>query len=219
MYIKFGGELALKTGKDSGSNMNISNKTSLGAIENSRKVMTTLNSFGLVQEGTLRENSFMREHLNYVTPLYMERMHIIYDHKEFERKSIEFKKVSGETEEIPEIPTLSTKSAPYTDHFFMTSKINKGPVGSGTQVFASYLLDHAGYGRMDDQSLTFSQGLTRLKGEKTEENKKVDIIFFIGGAPIDEITQVLDERFRLMSIDSAMVPTMNKHFDLKLEAT
>jgi hypothetical protein len=86
-----------------------------GGEENAIRVLTSANSFGLVQEETISQDDFIREHVQYVTPLYMERVHAIYCKE----------KVS--TEQL----RLDTSLDASAQDFFRNARINIGVVGIG----------------------------------------------------------------------------------------
>ena len=77
-YIAIGEALEENTRAD--ASIAVVNEESSGGLANATSVMTMPNSFGLVQEDTLPKEDFIRDHIRYVTPLYLERLHIIYDH-------------------------------------------------------------------------------------------------------------------------------------------
>jgi TRAP-type uncharacterized transport system substrate-binding protein len=112
----------------------VKNEITKGGIENAQRVLTSQSpSFGLVQEDVLKADDFMKTHLNFAAPIYLERMHIIYDKKVFES----YQKRSQEDN----IPQISSYTRPELLDFFAHAKINIGPVGSGTRIIASYIME------------------------------------------------------------------------------
>jgi hypothetical protein len=131
-YTSIGKALHDELDKNSYS-ISITNEATAGGYENAIKVLATPSSFGLVQENTLRKNDFIRKHINYVTPLYMERMHILYRYDKLKNK-LKIKKQ-------PNI-IISSKLNRDTVHFFSNARISTGPVGSSGRIIASYILNH-----------------------------------------------------------------------------
>ena len=123
------------------------NRITSGGSENAIKVLTNSGSFGLVQEETIKDDDFIRNELNYITPLYIERMHIVLrTDGEFSEK---FRK---------DPPVLTANTDPEVLKMFANSIISTGPVGSGSIVISSYIL-----GEIDNQ----------IKEKGIEENQKV----------------------------------------------
>jgi TRAP-type uncharacterized transport system substrate-binding protein len=112
----------------------VKNQITKGGIENAQKVLTSTDpSFGLVQEDVLKADDFMKTHLNFAAPIYLERMHIIYDQNVFKKYQI--------GSQDSNIPQISSYTRPELLDFFAHAKINIGPVGSGTKIIASYIME------------------------------------------------------------------------------
>lgn len=208
LYIEIGKLIQSKTAEN--STINVRNIESLGGSENVIKVLTTPRSFGLVQEETVKENDMIREQLNYVTPLYLERIHIIYRKDKFEQFSKNF-------------PQLTSSSSDEVLKFFANSRIAAGPVGSGTRVIASYILSEINKQINDNPrvevdkqeiiNVSFSKGLSSIKANEEE----IDVLFTIAGAPLKSVKEVLkDGRFGLVSILPSFVTNVNSAFNLNL---
>ena len=247
-YIRMGETLEQRTEEE--GNVQFKNVSTRGAIDNARRVSSHPKSFGLVQEDTLAKDDFLREHLRFVTPLYLERMHIIYDTESYkriitQRRAEEWKKqnatgdsrasnestssdstASNDESSIKQVDprallTLGPRTGADDDvhYFFEHAKISMGPVGSGSRLFAKYLLSHCGIDTSKAQSLSFKEALARMNADATDEIK-VDIVFTIAGAPLDEVKAKLlsdgRRRFKLMSIDPSTVPALNQKYNLRL---
>ena len=69
--------------------------------------------------------------------------------------------------------------------------------------------------------MKFKEGLDRLqiKGdENLEGNEKIDILFFIGGAPLGKITELLKiDKFKLMSEKNPDLLKLQKTFKLDID--
>lgn len=238
-YIRIGQALEKRT-QEEGS-IKFVNVASRGALDNARSVASKRKSFGIVQEDTVTTLDFIREHLQYVSPLYLERMHIIYDSKSFETyinkrdeavaqpanspvtppAKIAAQSAATKSEVATRLLTLSA-SANHSDDdvtaFLKQARVSTGPVGSGSRLFAGYLLSHCGITKPNDLGLGFGEALTRLEAD--ELDLKVDVVFTIAGAPLDRIQKTLEKsggrRYRLMSIDPSLVPVLNSKIGLRL---
>lgn len=225
-YIRIGDALEKRT-SDSGA-LKITNRKSPGALDNARSVASQRKAFGLVQEDTLAPGNFIRDHVRFVTPLYLERMHILYDENRFQQILSQREKSeqagNSESEEDERFAsrgrTLSvTGTVDDNDvkYFFKHAKISTGPTGSGSRLFASYLLSACGINEFTDLGLSYRDALTRMDADP---ELKVDLVFTIAGAPLDSVKEMLGKaggrRYRLMSIDPSVVPIVNNQYGLKL---
>ena len=205
-YIKIGKLLDKETERDAGIRVVV--KETSGGFENATSVMKTTSSFGLVQEDTISENNFIREHIRYITPLYLEQMHIIYRHDEFLNLTKEVRKKNSK------LPILSPDNE-VVKKFFRKARISTGPQGSGSRIFARYLLRQSEIDKVQDLTLKFDKALDKLK------KGEVDIVFCIAGAPLPDVTDILKENknVRLMSIDPVLLQKLNKSYGLRLHHT
>lgn len=223
-YIRIGESLEKRTAES--GNLKIANRKSSGALDNARSVASQRKAFGLIQEDTLAPDVFIREHIRYITPLYLERMHILYDENRFQ-EILDARSVAPEDggsiqqQEKPHVRTLRVAGNANDDdvkYFFQNAKISTGPTGSGSRLFAKYLLSSCEVANYVDLGLDFSDALTRMNSAEPE--LKVDAVFTIAGAPLDSVKDMLSKaggrRFRLMSVDPSVVPIINKTFNKKL---
>ena len=112
----------------------VMNTKTKGGIENAARVLTSQRrSFGLVQEDVLKADDFMKTQLNFAAPIYLERMHVIYNRCVF----MGCQKGSHDGD----LPQISSYTRPELLDFFAHAKISIGPVGSGTKIIASYIMD------------------------------------------------------------------------------
>ncbi len=209
---------ALETETEKGNyRFSVDNNKSSGGSENAIKVLTTPKSFGFVQEETVRKGDFIREELNFISPMYLERMHIIYRFKKGDQY--------GFSKENP--PHLTSNSEKSVLELFANSKISTGPVGSGTRVIASYIMSEINSqiinnGIENDQeivNLSMSEGLTRIN-EEYNENDNIDILFTIAGSPLKDVRSLLSkDEYTLISIDPSLVTQINKNYELNLRLT
>ena len=208
---------ALEENTRADASIAIVNQESSGGLDNARSVMTMPNSFGLVQEDTLAKEDFIRDHIRYVTPLYLERLHIIYDHGAYEDV---YQKMVGSSSDTPR-PSLGTSANMHeaVKAFFQQAEVSTGPVGTASRIFASYLLDVCEIGPIMDHGLPFAEALDSLM----HEDDGIDIVFSIAGAPLASVREALQtdggKDLRLMSVESALVPELNERYGVKLRGS
>lgn len=206
---------AIETGAKNGDmSFSIDNVSTSGGSENAIKVLTNSNSFGLVQEESIKADDFIREELNYITPLYLERMHILLRRDSSAEVNFSYNHP----------PVLTANTDKDVLNLFANAKISTGPVGSGSIVISSYIL-----GEIDSQikeknieenqevfNLSMGDGLKNIRAEY-EGNDKIDILFNIAGAPVKEIKNLLnDSRYMLVGVDPSFVSVLNTKNKLNL---
>lgn len=179
--------------------INLAEPTS-GGLDNAVQVLSGKKSFGLIQESTLRLGDELREKINYVSPLYMERLHIICRKSLFNPKSTSNKigELSRSNEDLKEIL------------FHKDSKISIGEVGSGTRVVASYLLDVLELTETPKEIYSYSQtdGLAALK------DSSINVFMVIVGAPLAQYAEILEpnSEFQLIGISPTLIVEINDKF-------
>ena len=108
--------------------------------------------------------------------------------------------------------------------------VSTGPTGSGSNVFASYLINLAELQLREDVQEGFQDAFEELTNPNGngDAHDHVAIVFTIAGAPLPEIREYIEvrriigedetagPRIDLMSIEAAMIPALNKEFGLKL---
>ena len=193
----------------------ICNKPTSGGYENAMKLTIEKNAFGLIQEELINHDDQLRKNVRIVTPLFLERMHILY------RKDL----CRDTTRELQ----LSANSDSCVLRCFSDSaiKINMGPVGSGTRIIASYMMaiiEQQINSRLNNNAPRFTQktedfsiSFAKMKSSKEKKDSPVDILFYLVADPINCIKDVLDAgQYKLMSIDPSFVVLLNKEFGLGL---
>lgn len=206
-YFQIGEGLISSNSVETG--LELRNEITAGGSENAIKVLTNPSSFGLVQEETIRNDDFIRGQLKYITPLYMERMHIVY------RKS---------ARNADFIPRISSNTDLKTLEFLARANISVGPVGSGTRVLASYVLNEVNSQiKESDKVKNINQTINNLKavdayeGLQDEDGKPLDVMFMMAGAPLSEVASLLaNDKYGLISIDPSFVASVNKTYGLNL---
>lgn len=200
-YIKIGSSVETHFKKN--QSYQIVNEETDGGLDNVIKVVADPNSFGLVQESTLSSGDMLRNHVRFVSPLYMERLHIVY--------RISAAEESGLT---PENIVL-TKDNTKLQEFFKSSDVSIGPVGSGTRTASTYLLDIAGLNPKKTHALSQEEGLQSIKAVDG-----IDILMNIVGAPNESINELLkSEKFALLSVDPTIISEINKSFKTNYRQT
>ncbi len=197
-YIVVGESLVEESKKN--NDFVLSNEPSNGGVENFSRVISHANSFALVPEYLLQEKDRMSEYINAVSPLYIERLHVLYN-----------------TEMIPG-EHLLTGYLPGSTKALFKKGVSIGPVGSGTNVLTSMIINEL---RQNDTSWTFN-----TFDESTEEafaslkDKKTGIMFTVAGAPIPEVTELLqDSTFAIMPIDPSFILQLNKSYNHNFRIT
>lgn len=168
-----------------------------GGLDNAIQVLSRKKSFGLIQESTLSSSDELREQINYVSPLYMERMHIIC------KKSL-FKNKGGSSN----VGELSSKNSTLTKKLFKGSRISIGEVGSGTRVVSAYLLEILGAEPGEIHSYNQEEGLAALKEDT------IDVFMVIVGAPLSNYADLLheDSEYQLIGISPTLILEINDKF-------
>ena len=207
-------EAAAKNGDMSFS---IDNVGTSGGSENAIKVLTNSNSFGLVQEESIKTDDFIRQELNYISPLYLERMHILLRRDNSANVQVSY----------DDPPVLTANTDQDVLKLFANARISTGPVGSGSIVISSYIL-----GEIDNQikekgitenqevlNLSMGEGLKNIRTEYAGPDQ-IDILFNIAGSPVKEIKNILqDDQYMLVGIDPSFVSVLNSKNNLNLRLT
>ena len=217
-YGIIGGTLGKNT--DGTGGLNIRNRTTNGGSQNAINVLTNPRSFGIVQEETVRERDFIRDNINYITPLYMERMHILYRQDIYQAAVAIANKDPKTNEDATQPLTIKNRLSPAAIEFFSMAKISTGPVGSGSQVLANYVLNQVNeqLSKKDKGNptlLTLASSEAEAKISTTEN--PIHMIFAIGGAPYPLAAKLLkDKNIRLASISPAFIAKLNQVYQINL---
>jgi hypothetical protein len=181
--------------------VHIANIYTCGGADNALKVLGDSQGFGIVQEDAFKNDDFLRERINYITPLFMERLHIIYNKDMGACSEKETSEANGEVF-LTARPNLRTKC------FFRLARIGIGPVGSTTHIISSYIFNEVKdlTGRRRPFSTdSFGDAFRKLR------EGELDVAFALAGAPLPEIRELLDnKKFGLMSIDPSLISAVNK---------
>ncbi len=192
-----------------------------GAKENAFSVMNDTKSFGIVQDDTFREAGFVQDRVVEITPLFMERLHILYrcTEAEHDRCKLSISNYSKKTH-----PWRSGKSPAFVKVFDSLLKdggqIGVGKAGSGGDLLLPKILHMAGVSQPSRDKLRYG-----TLGEMFNllENETIDMAIFVTGTPnqktVDFLTTERKSQFHLLGVDSVMVHEMNRYFDREYKAT
>ncbi len=211
IYIKIGNYLSAKS-KDE-SDITIVQESTDGDIDNWNKVLTHPNSFTLANEVSAPLNEDNRSKANFITPVYMERLHIFYRKDTFKKAVL---KAGGSKEDtIKAKPMLTVKPDKFTNAFLSVAKINGGKQGSGTRLIASYFLNVIeGFESKSLLDNLHTTGIKMLKGGDS------DIHFAMMGDPISWIDSLIkNSDYGLISIDPVLNAKVNSTYKLNLQLT
>ena len=192
-----------------------------GGVENLKNVLTHTNSFGLANEITSPPDDYARTQANFITPLYMERLHIFYRKDAFRKSVLNYNKSNNylpensKTQDIKSLkPVLKINADIYTKVFLNEARINGGPHGSGTRLLTSFFLNSIN--DYEPKSI-FSYNNKEVKMHLTEV-KDVDIFFSVVGDPIVWFTDLSrDTAYGMISIDPALIEKVNSTYNLNLQ--
>jgi len=185
-----------------------------GGGENITKIVSKQKSFSFVQEELIKNNNLLTENIRVISPLYTERLHIIYNKEEYCDKVLE---------DAPENLILNSRTNKSLLKFFSKSRISIGPVGSGTRVISSYLLADIKKQMMregvESNNLEISN-LTMTEGFRKLSNDSLEVMMVIAGAPVKKIKELLqNKKYGLIGIDPDLVAKLNKEYNINLTLT
>jgi hypothetical protein len=98
----------------------VRNEPTDGGYSNPIKVLTNENSFGFVEEDVFPKTDVIRNLITYVTPIYLERMHFLYNK--------DSTNISN--------PVLTLRTNEELLRFISNSRISVGVIGGGTNVIS-----------------------------------------------------------------------------------
>jgi len=203
---------ALELAAMDGNTLKIKNVPTAGSLENAIKVMTSHRAFGLSQEESLQRDEFMKEKVRFITPLYMSRLHVIYNKQAFAKYVLPEQK-----DILPQISRISNLSVL---NFFANSKINLGPVGSSASLLGDPLLAEM-KGQLNDSDIYKGQHMNYSSAIAYQllRNGDIDVMFTAVGAPIHIIDSLLStEKFGLMGIGATMVHVLYEKYGVNVRS-
>jgi NMT1-like family len=201
-------------GKFTATGDSVINCETKGGYENAMNVIIQKNSFGLIQEELISQNDPLRKNVRFISPLFLERMHIFY------RKEI-FRYYKGPIQ-------LSANTDPGILRRLSDSVdiINPGLVGSGTRILSSYILTLIGQ-QIEKRLGTFpkytqvdippSRSFKMMLDTSASKDTIIDIMLYVSADPLERVKTILDSgKYALMSIDPSLTVQLNKEFNLSL---
>lgn len=205
MYFEIGRRLNVVNAK-------IYNQRTNGGYENPLSVLTQENSFGLVEDDIYPKDDVIRKQLNYVCPLYLERMHVLY-----RKDKIETLNISSSTNDS-------------ALKYLSKIKISTGPIGGGTKILASYIINELNnqikdankYSQSDKISLLGDsiQNISIKEGYALLQSGKIGAMFLVAGDPLDSIIDLMrTNKIGIASIDPSLTSDLNKKYQLDLRIT
>ena len=213
IYSAIGTSLEKGTRRKPG--IKISNQPSAGGVENAINVASTTSAFGLVQEDSINEDDFIRNEMKYITPLYLEQVHILYRKKKY-RKYV--------SDNSPSTVKLGLGSP--VAEFFKNAVISSGSPHSGSSMVASRILNTLGVAPKQDLQISSRGALKRLMEDENSNEEGLDAVIWITGGPNGLIVDALKDRdvggkqiesgIGIMGIDPTIAQLINEKYKSKL---
>ncbi|MCG8702401.1 MAG: hypothetical protein MI922_30395 [Bacteroidales bacterium] len=211
-YIEVG-RLLDKKSKLRRYDVKIKNHTTNGGADNLRQVMTKKGALGIVQSNDL--NSILKEYnfFKEVTPLYVEKVHILYNKKLYDS--------------ILAIPPDSVCIPLIKDNIdenfvkFMTAKpVIAPPVGSSSYLLAELIVDEMNANREPDDRISLNYELNsdsfRDRLEKLVDDK-YGMLFFSAGAPLSKVKELIrTKKIGLVSISPSFISRIEQKVDFQV---
>jgi hypothetical protein len=205
-----------------------------GGYENLMKVTSQNNSFSLVQDAVIKlQDDQLLKSINIITPLFEERLHIFY------RKDLFWGKQNRNLHLSDSSILLSANTDPWILNCFSRSvkNIQIGKVGSCTRIIAGDVMDlierqiRVNEGKkpftisycLMDQSLKSAFNSVHsyngsVKRKKNIKDSIIDVMFYVGADPTDDIKAILDsKKYGLISVSPSFLSKLNSEFKMNLE--
>jgi TRAP-type uncharacterized transport system substrate-binding protein len=196
---------SMEQGSANRGDFSIVNKETKGGIQNFYKATSYSRSIALVPEFILQTHAPMGDYLNKVSPLYEERLHVIYNYHRFRRQF---------PDSSP--PRLSISLREQTVKYLNGTKVNASSVGSGTNLLSRIILNELEY----HNSQLRIESVTQMAIDDAYlalKRNSIEIMFLLAGAPLNSVEELLaTDSFRLMDIDPAFIAIINQKYNLKL---
>jgi TRAP-type uncharacterized transport system substrate-binding protein len=215
LYFAIGSTLDNATQRMPG--IKITNRTSAGGVENAIKVASSTSAFGLVQEDSIPEGDFIRNEIKFVTPLFLEQVHILYRKSKYEQY------VKGSS-------SATVKVSPGSDsiiEFFSKAVISSGSPHSGSSIVASQILNTLRVAPKQDLQMPSGAAVSLLISQENISNTDgLDAVFWITGGPNGLIAEALKGKgsggqrdtgeIGIMGIDPTIAQLINERYKSKL---
>lgn len=185
---------------------------SAGGYENPNRVMLDPKGLSFVKEDIYKDGDKIKEEIIYVAPLYIEKLHIVYN-----KKSLPFKNLLAHDTTNYLSLGLNDDSLKET---IRKCRIAVGKPGSSTKILSSLVLTEISKKKpaIDVLSIKNASLKDALSGIR---DGTFDIMFFIAGQPVDKIKELLNKKdsFGLIGIEPSFVDAINKTHDTKYRYT
>jgi len=196
--------------------INVKNVETNGGYENPLSVLTNDNSFGFVEDDIYSGRDFIRQQLNYVSPLYLERLHIIF------KRNDTIKEIS-----------ISANTDENVLRFLSNNIISTGPIGGGTKIIASYIVNELNNQIKEINKNKNEAGKIKLIGDKIvnfqisegyyeikKDTNGICVMFLVAGTPLKGVDTLLNSpKFGLASIEPSLTSEINRKYQLDLRIT
>ncbi len=212
----------------------LENVETSGGYENLMKVTSQNNSFSLVQDAVIKlQDDQLLKGINIITPLFEERLHIFY------RKDLFWGKQNRKLHLSDSSILLSANTDPWILNCFSKSvkNIQIGKVGSCTRIIAGDVMelierqirDNEGKKPLTISYCSMDQSLksafnsinnynSSFKRKKNIKDTIIDVMFYVGADPTDDIKAILDsKKYGLISVSPSFLSKLNSEFDMNLQ--
>lgn len=212
---------ALDEGTKGELGIKITNRPTAGGVENAIKVASSTSAFGIVQEDSILEGDFIRDELRFITPLYLEQVHVLYNKKRY-------KDITGD-ENFATVRV--SPNAKLIRKFFTEAVISSGSPRSGSSIVASQMLNILETSPKQDLQIGSKDALVKLvrdskvsrQGGTITNDPLLDAIIWITGGPNDLIVDALngdgqqkDAEIAIMGVDPTVAQLINERYKSKL---
>ncbi|MDF1695879.1 MAG: TAXI family TRAP transporter solute-binding subunit [Saprospiraceae bacterium] len=205
--------------------IDINNIRTSGGYENVLKVLGDSHgkAFGLVQEEAYNKDEMVRNELNYITPIYMERLYITYIQP------------NGKPDDEINQYQISSNTDKETLRFLAQKRIDIGSPNSGTHIISRYIINQlnsqiATYNLnlKSEERLDYIKDITNLGSTVTFESfsdHDTDVVLFmISGSPNRKFNDLLEETnndhsVRLIGVEPDFTAQLNNLYDINLHFT
>jgi hypothetical protein len=178
-----------------------------GSAKIARAVYSNDRALGIVQEETLFDHDLLDGQVQIVSPLYDERVHVLYLKSAF-RAAVDAVSASAETE-----PRLGLTSSDAVKRFFADARVRTRSSPSRTLPLAHYLMHFSGVSPGTAVDATIDSTLAMLE----RDNPSLEVAIIVAGAPLTGIENLLKKgKVGLMSLDPNLISEINPALNMAL---
>ncbi len=184
-----------------------------GGAETAISVNNDEKGVGFVQEDIFRDNDQIKSELNYVAPIYMEKLHILYK-KKLRRKNCLKDSIMKNTDPANYFKNKYLSIGYYNSNlknYFAGASVASGKVGSASKILSSITLAL-------NSTTPKITNVRKIANDNLDsaiiglETNKYDCLFFISGQPNPKIQDLLHRRsnnFGFIGIEPSVVDEIN----------